>query len=296
MELHQLKYFVAVADEGNFSRAAERCYVSQPSLSQQIIKLESEIGRPLFDRTGRQVRLTDAGRLLLEHARTALAAVENASRQLKEADRDGAGRLAVGVIPTIATYLLPPAIAGFGKTHPKVELIIQEDYTQRLIVGLREGELDLGIAALPIDDDQLTVDVLGTDQLLLVLPTGHRLAARRRIAWMDLRGEPFVLINEMHCLGEQVISLCRSHAMQPRIVCRGAQISTVQALVGLGQGVSLLPAMARPPDGNGDAVYRELSDGKPERTIVALRHRHRHRHHTAQARGFLEVVKSYLHQ
>jgi LysR family hydrogen peroxide-inducible transcriptional activator len=292
MEMHQLRYFVAVADEGSFSRAAERCFVSQPSLSQQIIKLEQEVGRPLFDRAGRRVLLTDAGRLLLEHARAVLMTIENATRQLKEVHCDSSGRLTVGVIPTIASYLLPPVIATFRRTHPRVELMIQEDYTQRLVASVRQGDLDIAIAALPIDDDQLTLETLGTDPLVLAVPSGHPLARKRRPVLRDLNQEPFVLISDMHCLGEQVMSICRSHEIQPKLVCRGAQISTVQALIALGEGVSLLPLMSREADRSRHTVYRELPEDKPERTVVALRHRHRY--HTSHAREFLEIVRARL--
>jgi len=178
MEMHQLRYFLAIAATGNFTRAAEQCHVSQPSLSQQIIKLEEEVGHKLFDRMGRRVQLTDAGRLLLEHARTVLTTVENATRQLRETRGQGFGRLAIGVIPTIAPYLLPRALAAFTRANPHVELIIQEDYTARIIDGLSAGELDIAIAALPITDDNLVVEVLGTEPLLLVLPKGHPLTGK----------------------------------------------------------------------------------------------------------------------
>lgn len=292
MEMHQLKYFLAVAETGSFSRAAERCYVSQPSLSQQIIKLEQEIGQPLFDRAGRRVMLTQAGKTLLEHARTILMTVENATKQLKSADEKTNVHLAVGVIPTIAPYILPKVIGSFLKNRPNVELVIQEDYTQRLITALCEGEIDVAIMALPISNDQLAVETLGTDDLLLALPRGHRLTKKRRVKTTDVRDERFVLISEMHCLGEQVASFCRQHEFQPSVVCRSAQISTVQALVALDQGISLLPAMARDSYKNSKLVYCEFGDDKPSRTIVAVYHRHRYR--IPQAREFVEAVRLNL--
>jgi len=292
MEMHQLRYFLAIAATGNFTRAAEQCHVSQPSLSQQIIKLEEEVGHKLFDRMGRRVQLTDAGRLLLEHARTVLTTVENATRQLRETRGQGFGRLAIGVIPTIAPYLLPRALAAFTRANPHVELIIQEDYTARIIDGLSAGELDIAIAALPITDDNLVVEVLGTEPLLLVLPKGHPLTGKRRVELSDISGEPFVLISDVHCLGQQVMSICRSHELSPRIVCRGAQISTVQAMVALGQGISLLPAMARRGDNDRRRVYQALAVDRPERTIVAVQHRHRFQ--TAQAQQFIEILKRLL--
>ena len=133
MELHQLRYFVAVAQAGNFSRAAERCHVSQPSLSQQILKLERQLGQPLFSRLGRRAVLTDAGRLLLDRAMTILANVDDAERRLRTSDPLHGGRLAIGAIPTIAPFVLPPTLQAFIKRCPEVELIVREDVTSQLI-------------------------------------------------------------------------------------------------------------------------------------------------------------------
>src|SRR5262249_31952158 len=140
MELHQLRYFVAVAQTGNFSRAAERCHVSQPSLSQQILKLEHRLGQPLFNRLGRPAVLTDAGRLLLDRATAILASLDDAERRLLAGDEHQGGRLAIGAIPTIAPYLLPPTLEGFVRACPNVELIIREDVTEHLLAAVVEGE------------------------------------------------------------------------------------------------------------------------------------------------------------
>src|SRR5947209_18122795 len=157
MELHQLRYFVAVAQAGNFSRAAERCHVSQPSLSQQIQKLERRLGRPLLNRLGRRAVLTDAGRQLLDRATAILAAVEDTERRLLDGDGVG-GRLSVGAIPTVAPYLLPAALEGFARRHPGVELAVVEDVTRSLIAAVAEGELDLAVVALPLDDHRLKAE------------------------------------------------------------------------------------------------------------------------------------------
>src|SRR5262249_16873605 len=148
MEIHQLRYFVAVAQAGNFSRAAERCHVSQPSLSQQILKLERRLGQPLFSRLGRRAVLTDAGRMLLDRALSVRATVDAAGRRLRAGDPLDAGRLAIGAIPTIAPYLLPPILKSFVKRCPRVELIVREDVTHHLVSAVVEGELDLAVVAL----------------------------------------------------------------------------------------------------------------------------------------------------
>src|SRR5262249_44874394 len=139
MEVHQLRYFVAVAQTGNFSRAAERCHVSQPSLSQQILKLEHRLGQPLFNRLGRRAVLTDAGRLLLDRATAIRASLDDAERRLRAGDEEHGGRLAIGAIPTVAPYVLPPTLEGFVRSCPKVELIVREDVTQHLVAAVIEG-------------------------------------------------------------------------------------------------------------------------------------------------------------
>jgi LysR family hydrogen peroxide-inducible transcriptional activator len=275
MEMHQLRYFVAVAETGSFSRAAERCLVSQPSLSQQIAKLENYLRQRLFDRLGRRVVLTEAGRLLLDRARSILEAVSDAEHQLRDGGEAGPGRLSVGAIPTMAPYLFPRLLPAFLRRHPGLELTVTEDYTERLVAAIVGGEMDLALMALPLHDDRLLIEPLFAEPLLLVLPQGHALARRRMVKLGDLKDEPFILLNEVHCLGEQVLTFCKHQSFQPRVVCRGAQIATIQELVSLGQGLSLLPDMARHADGSKRRVYRPLS-GAPARTVVVVRHRQRY--------------------
>jgi LysR family hydrogen peroxide-inducible transcriptional activator len=275
MELHQLRYFVAVARVGNFSRAAERCHVSQPSLSQQIAKLELRLGQRLFDRLGRRVILTDAGRMLLERAEAILSAVDDAEQRLRGGEEWEGGQLAIGAIPTIAPFLLPRPLDRFARRHPAVEVTVHEDVTQNLLAASLAGELDLVILATPANDERLVSEPLLTEPLLLALPAGHRLARRRRITLADLSDERFIVLNEVHCLGQQVLAFCRVHDCQPRIACRSAQIATVQALIALGQGVSLLPSMAQRADRASARTYRSLAEGEPHRTITVVRHRHR---------------------
>src|SRR5215472_707040 len=171
MELHQLRYFVAVAQAGNFSRAAERCHVSQPSLSQQILKLERQLGQPLFNRLGRRAVLTDAGRLLLDRAMSVLATVDDAERRLLGTAGDDptqAGRLAIGAIPTVAPYLWPRALRAFIKRCPRVELLVREDVTRELVSAVVEGELDMAIiAAASPPDEHLDCEPLFCEPLLL---------------------------------------------------------------------------------------------------------------------------------
>src|SRR5438034_4185938 len=214
MELHQLRYFVRVAQTGNFSRAAELCGISQPSLSQQILKLERELGQRLLDRLGRRAVPTDAGRLLLERAAAILSAIDETEHRVKDFDQLKGGKLTVGAIPTIAPYLLPQALKGFLHRYPEVDVTVHEDLTQHLVSAAVAGELDLALVALPIAEPRLTVEPLLTEPLLLAVPRGHRLARRRKLTMDQVRGERFILLNEMHCLGEQMLSFCREQECQ----------------------------------------------------------------------------------
>jgi len=288
MELHQLRYFVAVAHAGSFSRAAEQCHVSQPSLSQQIGKLERRLGQRLFDRLGRRVVLTNAGQLLLDKADQIVAAVEDVEKTLRDAKGMNGGRLAVGTIPTVAPYLLPEVLAKFSAACPAAELTVHEDVTTHLLAEVAAGDLDLALLALPLSENRVRIRPLFTERLLLALPAGHPLSRRRRITIADLHQERFILLNEMHCLGEQIISFCRANACQPHIACRSAQIPTVQALIATGQGVSLLPEMACRDGRDHGIVYKTLAGQQPKRTIAAVWRQGRYR--SPLAERFVELV------
>jgi LysR family hydrogen peroxide-inducible transcriptional activator len=291
MEMHQLRYFVAAARAGTFSRAAVRCHVAQPSLSQQIHKLESRLGQRLFHRLGRRVVLTDAGRALLDHAERIVSTAEEVERRLRSGEEIGGGRLAIGVIPTVAPYLLPRPLQAFARRWPDSELVVREDVTANLVQALADGELDFAIAAAPIADNRLTTEVLGSEPLLAALPPRHPLARRPRLTIQQLAQERFILLNEVHCLGDQILSFCRINECQPFIACRSAQIGTVQALIALNQGVSLLPEMARRADRSGAVVYRRLAPEEPRRTLAVFRHRHRVA--TSPADRFLATLKRH---
>ena len=289
MELHQLRYFVAVAELGHFTRAAERCHVAQPSLSQQIGKLEKELGKPLFDRLGRIVRLTDAGRTLYEQAVSILAAVDEAKRQVADSSGDQGGVVAVGAIPTVAPFLLPAVASAFQRRFHGSRVVIFEDLTAHVIENCLRGELDVGVLALPISDMRLHVKPLFDEELLLALPAGHALARKRRVTTNDLNGQPFILLSEMHCLGQQIVAFCNQESCSPFMVCRSAQLLTVQELVSVGHGVSLLPAMACDFDRHSHRVYRRLHGSAPTRTLAMIWHKQRYQQ--PPVRRFIEMMR-----
>lgn len=267
MEIHQLRYVVAVARTRNFSRAAEQCHVSQPSLSQQVQKLEEELGEKLFDRLKRETKLTAAGELFLTRAARILDEVEAAKREAMDSGALLRGVVHIGVLPTIAPYLLPPVVAEFSRRFPGVEIAIHEETTARLMRLLQGCEIDLALASHPIHDERLQIRELFAEELLLALPRKHQLARKRSIEAADIEGETLIVMQEGHCLGDQVLRFCERSQVRPSISFRSAQLETIQALVKSGLGIALIPAMAR-RTGREAPEYRSL-ESRPERQVVA---------------------------
>lgn len=266
MELDQLRYFLKVAERGNFTRAAEDLMVSQPALSRSIQKLEDELGQPVFERKTRSVALTDAGTLLQARAQQVLSILEDTKAEITD---DGeSGRLRVGAIPTIAPYFLPDMLRQFSEEFPKANVIVQENTTDNLIKSCTQGEIDIAILALPIPAKYLEVEELFDEELFLVLPPGHPLTEQKSIRLSDVEPLPFVLLDEAHCLSDNIISFCRQRSFQPVSVEKTSQLATVQELVSLSHGVSMIPAMAKTIDVSDRRVYRSFSGQKPTRTVA----------------------------
>jgi LysR family hydrogen peroxide-inducible transcriptional activator len=268
MEMQQLRYVVAVARKKNFSRAAEHCHVSQPSLSQQIQKLEEELGERLFDRLKREAKLTPAGEAFVRRAVRILDEVDAARREAHDARALLRGRLAVGVLPTIAPYLLPDIIVRFTRRYPGVEVEIHEDMTARLLKLALTCDIDFAIASTPLHDARFEVRELFTEELLLAVPPDHPLATKRTVTSSDLDGEKLIVMKEGHCLGEQVMRFCERRKTHPTVSIRSAQMETIQCLVRAGVGLSLIPKMAVLTGRNDTPVYRSLHAPRPERSIV----------------------------
>ncbi len=271
MELHQLRYFLAIQKTGSFSRAAEGCHVAQPSLSQQILKLEAELGEKLFERSRRQATLTAAGELFRPRAESVLREIHEAKREVRDA-RGGAtrGEVNLAALPTIAPYLLPGILRGFRRRSPSVQLIVHEETTDRAVRALAQREMDLALVSLPITDGRMEVRSLFREELVLALPRGHALARKRSIGATDLQPENFIFMSDTHCLGAQTLQFCYAQGFSPRISCRSAQIETVQALVAAGMGISIVPAMARQRHDAASVIYRSLGQAKPTREIALI--------------------------
>ncbi len=262
MEINQLRYFVAVAELLSFTKAAARCHVSQPSLSQQIQKLELDLGVQLLDRLGRRIKLTDAGDVFYDRAAVALDAIDDAKTCVQTSLDWQKGAITVGAIHTVAPYLLPEVVSRLTKRFPQAQVTVEEQLTEELLANCLAGELDVGIVALPIAEQRVRAESLFTEKLVAALPADSPLTKKKRLTLDDVTGQPFVLLDDMHCLGRQTLQLCSDRNCAPAVSCRTAQLLTVQELVALGQGVSLVPEMAANRDRDKRRVYRTL-DGPP---------------------------------
>lgn len=266
MEFDQLRHFLKAAELNSFTRAAEATSLSQPALSRSIARLEEELGQPLFERQTRQISLTDAGKLLQIRAQQILALLDNTKAEICDDGETGTVRIAA--IPTIAPFMLPTLLRDFADSYPKASVIVLEDTTDNLLKKLSEGVVDVALLALPLSAKYLEIEELFEEELLLVLSATHPLSSKKQIRLADIEPLPFVLLSEAHCLTDNIVSFCRQKAFHPMSVESTSQLATVQELVSLNHGISLIPEMARAIDDCDRRVYRSLTGTTPTRKIV----------------------------
>ncbi len=246
MNLRDLGYLVALADCGHFGRAAERCHVSQPTLSAQIRKLEDFLGIALFERTSRQVALTPAGEAVVARARRVLEEAEALVAEARGRGEPLTGRLALGVIPTLSPYLLPSLIPALAEAHPGLEPVIHEDLTEPLLARLRDRALEACLLALPAEGTDLTALPLFEEPFLLAAAEDDPLAAGEPVSLAALGGPRLLLLTDGHCLREQALTVCRAAGAPPPALgdFRAASLETLRQLAVAGRGHTLLPALA----------------------------------------------------
>ncbi|MGY0558134.1 LysR substrate-binding domain-containing protein [Lysobacter sp. A421] len=247
MNLRDLKYLVALAEHRHFGRAAAASFVSQPTLSTQIRKLEEELGVVLFERAPRKVMLTPIGREIVERARKALANVEQMTQIARHSQDPEAGSIRLGMFPTLGPYLLPHVLPSLRERFPRLELLLVEEKTDALLARLHEGRLDAALLALPVHDEQLHVQPLFDEPFLLAVPRGHPLAARKSLAISDLDHVPLLLLEEGHCLRDQALDVCRMAGAGERDGFRATSLETLRQMVAAGVGLTLLPVLATQP-------------------------------------------------
>lgn len=266
LTLKHLRYFQALAQHRHFGRAADACAISQPALSLQIKELEALFGVALVERNAREIRLTSVGEALLDKARGILLAVGELDDLARAAKGPLAGRLRMGVIPTVAPYLLPRIIAALSDRLPDLDLHLREAMTEVLIAELQEGRLDVAILALPISEPTLTEFALFDEDFVLVRPAedaGNPVPSPQTLQTMRL-----LLLEEGHCFRDQALSFCQMDATRPGALMEGSSLSTLVQMVGAGMGVTLIPDMAVDMETrSADVAIARFPVPRPRRTI-----------------------------
>ncbi len=295
INLRDLEYLVAVDEENNFHRAAERCFVSQPTLSGQLKKLEERLGVQLIERTTRQVTMTDVGRAVTEQARHALAEAREVEHVAATFHDPMAGEIQLGLIPTVAPYLLPLIMPTLKKEFPKLKLWLHEQQTAVLLERLRRAELDLLILALPVAGDQeFAGEDLFYEPFWLATPKADPLARQGQVHLPDIDKRNLMLLEEGHCLREHALDVCLSAGAGEYDGFHATSLETLRHMVGEGMGITLMPQLAVPKRlGKGDVVqYRPFSEPPPGRRIGMLWRRGSYREATfrALAQKVCEVV------
>lgn len=266
MNLRDLEYLVAIDDERHFNRAAERCFVSQPTLSGQLKKLEEELGVQLAERTPRQVIMTDVGAALAKQARRVLAEAR-AMKDIAQSFHDPlAGELQAGLIPTVAPYLLPVIMPGLRKRCPNIKLWLHEHQTKVLLEKLRNAELDVLILALPVETDEFAEIDLFEEPFWLAVPRTMDLAAKQSIKLMELREHELLLLEEGHCLRGQALDVCFTAGAFEHSGFQATSLETLRHMVGEGMGMTLIPELAVPKQTRKDDSIRYIPFSKPQPT------------------------------
>ncbi len=270
LSLRQLEYIVAVADTLGFHKAAAACHVSQPTLSAQVQLLESVLDVRLFERDRRRVLVTAAGEDIVARARRVLLETEDLIAAATRAQTPFAGTLRVGVIPTLAPYLLPEVTPAITKRYPELGLVFQEEKTADIVKSLAEGTLDAGIAALEAELGDLAHAELARDDFVVALPKDHPLTKKKQLGLDELEAERVLLLDEGHCFREQALSLC-AKAEADVASFRATSLATLAQMVSSGAGITLLPALAVPVENRrGQFEVRPFAKPVPRRTIVLV--------------------------
>jgi LysR family transcriptional regulator, hydrogen peroxide-inducible genes activator len=266
LTLKQLRYFEALVRHGHFGRAADACAISQPAMSVQIRELEETLGTELFERGARQVRLTSFGEEFAMRVRNILRSVDELGDLARASHNRLAGRLRIGVIPTVAPYLLPTLVGNLTRLHESLDIHVRETLTRKLIEELAEGRLDTAIVALPVSEPSLTEVALFKENFVLVRPgedEGKPVPNAERLREMRL-----LLLEEGHCFRDQALSFCNMHSVRPRELLDGSSLSTLVQMVGAGIGITLIPEMAVAVETRSAAVsVARFKSPQPSRTI-----------------------------
>ncbi len=292
MNLRDLRYLVALSDHKHFGRAAAACFVSQPTLSTQIRKLEDELGVSLVERAPRKVMLTPIGHDIVERARRVVGDVEQIRESARRSQDPEAGTVRLGVFPTLGPYLLPHAVPRLHARFPQLELLLVEEKSDVLLARLHEGRLDAALLALPVHDEQLHAEFLFEEPFVLAVPGAHPLAKRDSLSMKDLAKQKLLLLADGHCLRDQALDVCRLSGASEKGEFQATSLETLRQMVAANVGVTLLPMLAiQPPVARSDNIHLlGFSDSCPSRRIAMVWRR------SSAMTGFLQSLASIFKQ
>lgn len=272
MNIRALKYFVKLAELKHFSKAADACFVSQPTLSTQVRKLEEELGVSLVERAPRKVMLTAIGEDIAHRARHILRDIDHLKAAARRSKDPTTGNLKLGIFPTLAPYLLPHVIPQIRKTYPQLRLQLVEEKTEEIIRLLDQGRLDAGVLALPVDEHGLEMLTLFEEHFVAAMPASHPLSDNSTISLNDLEGEELLLLEEGHCLREHALAVCDLAGAHERVDFHATSMETLRQMVAANVGVTLMPVLAiKPPIQPTDNIaLKNFEDPQPSRTIALV--------------------------
>lgn len=291
MELRHLRYFLAVAQEFSFTRAAERLHISQPPLSQQIADLENELGTQLLTRTSRRVELTAAGSAFLVHANAILERVDQARSEVQAIGSGSAGRLDIGLSGSLLLGPLPQLIAAYRRSHPSIIVVLHEMTPAAQLAGLLDRKISVSFTRTAVDDDVLASELLWKDPVVVALPRGHPMGRRRKLLLADLKDEEFVLLRlDSSGFAQYLHACCVDAGFVPRVAQQVVESQAIPSLVAAGLGVALVPASLQRAHRRG-VEYRALSRNTPRADVYAIQ---RKDDASPVVRGFIEKAGEVL--
>ena len=272
MNLRALQYFVKLAELKHFSHAAEACFVSQPTLSTQIMKLEEELGVQLVERIPRKVKLTAVGKEIADRARRVLRDIDQIRVTARRSSDPETGSLRLGIFPTLAPYLLPHVVPGIRARFPQLKLQLAEEKSGDIVRLLDEGELDAALLSLPLDENGLEVEILFEEPFMLALPQSHPLADQRVVKLADLEGSELLLMADGHCLRDHALEVCALSGASERVDFHATSMETLRQMVAAEVGITLMPILAvKPPIAVTDNMaLRPFAAPAPSRTIALV--------------------------
>ena len=272
MNFRALQYFVKLAELKHFSKAASACFVSQPTLSTQIRKLEDELGVSLVERAPRKVMLTPIGEDIAHRARHVLRDIEHIKDAARRSKNPETGSIKLGIFPTLAPYLLPHVIPVICQRFPELRLQLAEEKTEDILNMLDQGLLDAGLLALPVDEHGMEMEILFEEPFVTAMPASHPLTEKQSISLNDLEGEELLLLEEGHCLRQHALAVCAMAGAHERVDFHATSMETLRQMVAANAGVTLMPVLSvKPPIPSIDNIaLRPFKPPAPSRTIALV--------------------------